>query len=119
MQETVIIQSKSAANVENGVRFRLARKQFREGPEKVAACTKGTCECVYIVVGSRNAVINQRCVNQPGLPVYACDMECSSVENAVSQLAWHFHHLKYEDLGKVIARSLKTSVYYPAGKGRE
>ena len=93
---------------------------FAEVLKKVAACTKDTYECVYIVGGgSRNAVINQRCADQLGLPVYACDMECSSVGNAVSQLAWHFPDLKYEDLRKVIAGSLKTSVYYPAGKGRE
>ena len=92
---------------------------FAEVLKQVAACTGDTYERVYIVGGgSRNAVINQRCADQLGLPVYACDMECSSVGNAVSQLAFHFPEMKYEDLRKVIATSLKTSVYDPAGNGR-
>ena len=84
--------------------------------KNVAACTGDTYERVYIVGGgSRNAVINQRCADQLGLPVYACDMECSSVGNAVSQLAYHLPELGYEDLRRVIAGSLKTIVYHPAG----
>jgi hypothetical protein len=63
-------------------------------------------------------MINQRCADQLGLPVYACDMECSSVGNAVSQLAYHFPDMQYEDLRKLITRSLKTSVYYPAGSSK-
>ena len=89
---------------------------FAQVLKKVAACTEDTYERVYIVGGgSRNAMINQRCANQLNLPVYACDMECSSVGNAVSQLAYHLPELKYEGLRKVIARSLETTVYPPEG----
>ena len=87
--------------------------------KQVAECTGDTYERVYIVGGgSRNVMINQRCADQLGLPVYACDMECSSVGNAVSQLAYHFPDMQYEDLRKLITRSLKTSVYYPAGSSK-
>lgn len=87
---------------------------FAQVLKKVAACTGDQYERVYIVGGgSRNAMINQRCANQLQLPVYACDMECSSVGNAVSQLAYHLPDLKYEGLRKVITRSLKTTVYVP------
>ena len=82
--------------------------------KKVAECTGDTYDCVYIVGGgSRNAKINQRCADQLGLPVYACDMECSSVGNAVSQLAYHLPDMEYGDLRKIIAGSLTTKAYYP------
>ena len=81
---------------------------------RVAECTGDTYERVYIVGGgSRNAAINQRCADRLGLPVYACDMECSSVGNAAAQLAYHLPQLQYEDLRKIITRSLQTVVYSP------
>ena len=87
---------------------------FAQVLKQVAACTGDQYERVYIVGGgSRNAIINKRCANQLGLPVYACDMECSSVGNAVSQLAYHLPELGYADLRKIIAGSLDTKVYEP------
>ena len=86
---------------------------------QVAECTGETYDRVYIVGGgSKNAMINRTCADQLGLPVYACDMECSSVGNAVSQLAYHLPDVKYEDLRRIITRSLKTKEYLPAGNER-
>ena len=82
---------------------------------QVAECTGDTYDRIYIVGGgSKNAMIDRTCAEQTGLPVYACDMECSSVGNAVSQLAYHLPGVKYEDLRGIITRSLKTKVYVPA-----
>lgn len=87
---------------------------FAQVLKQVAACTGDQYERVYIVGGgSRNAMINRRCADQLHLPVYACDMECSSVGNAVSQLKYHLPELGYKDLRKIIAGSLDTKVYEP------
>ena len=95
-------------------------ESFAQVLTKVAACTGDTYERVYIVGGgSRNAAINQRCADRLGLPVYACDMECSSVGNAAAQLAYHLPQLQYGDLRKIIAGSLLTTVYSPTGKSIE
>ena len=90
-------------------------KSFAQVLARVAECTGDTYDRVYIVGGgSKNAMINRTCADELGLPVYACDMECSSVGNAVSQLAYHLPDLKYEDLRRIISRSLKTKIYQPA-----
>ncbi len=95
--------------------YQALGSSFAKVLRQVAQCTGDTYDCVYIVGGgSKNAMINQRCADGIGLPVYACDMECSSVGNAASQLAYHFPQLAYEDLRKIIRNSLKTTTYHPS-----
>lgn len=69
---------------------------------------------VYIVGGgSKNAMINQRCADQIKMPISTCDMECSSVGNAVAQLAYHYPEYSYEKLREIIVNSLDVKVYIP------
>ena len=83
----------------------------------VRACTGKSYNEVYVVGGgSRNARINQRCADSLGLPVVACDMECSSVGNAAVQIAYFHPEYTISDLRKIMARSLKTRTYVPAGE---
>lgn len=69
---------------------------------------------IYIVGGgSKNAMINQRCADRINMPVITCDMECSSVGNAVAQLAYHHPEYPYEKLREIIVNSLEVKVYNP------
>lgn len=69
---------------------------------------------IYIVGGgSKNAMINQRCADMIQMPVATCDMECSSVGNAVAQLAYHYSEYSYERLREIIVNSLEVKVYVP------
>lgn len=80
----------------------------------VRECTGEAYREVFVVGGgSRNSFINQRCADKIGMPVVTCDMECSSVGNAVVQLA-HFHpEYSYERLREIITDSLQVKTYYP------
>ena len=80
----------------------------------VMDCTGKTYDKVYVVGGgSRNALINQRCADSLSLPVAACDMECSSVGNAVVQIAYFHPEYTLPELKKIVHRSLKINVFYP------
>lgn len=80
----------------------------------VIACTEETYKEVYIVGGgSKNAMINQRCADMIKMPVVTCDMECSSVGNAVVQIAYFHPEYSYEKLREIIAGSLQVKKYYP------
>ena len=82
--------------------------------KKVMACTGKAYDRVNIVGGgSRNAMICQWCADRIGMPVAACDMECSSVGNAVSQLAYFHPDYSYEKLRQIIADSLRVKLYQP------
>lgn len=80
----------------------------------VKECTGESYGEVYIVGGgSKNSAINQRCADRIKMPVITCDMECSSVGNAVVQIA-HFHpEYSYERLREIIVNSLQVKTYYP------
>jgi len=80
----------------------------------VKKCTKEEYRQVYIVGGgSKNAVINQRCADKIKMPVVTCDMECSSVGNAVVQIAYFHPEYSYERLREIIADSLQVKRYEP------
>ncbi len=82
----------------------------------VRECTGKDYDRVYVVGGgSRNALINQRCADSLGLPVAACDMECSSVGNAVVQIAGFHPEYTLTDLREIVYRSLKVKTYTPRG----
>ena len=89
-------------------------ESYAETLKFVRECTGKEYDRVYVVGGgSRNAIINQRCADSLGLPVEACDMECSSVGNAVVQIA-HFHpEYTLTDLREIVYRSLKVKTYTP------
>ncbi len=92
-------------------------ESYAETLRLVRACTGKSYNEVYVVGGgSRNARINQRCADSLGLPVVACDMECSSVGNAAVQIAYFHPEYTISDLRKIMARSLKTRTYVPAGE---
>lgn len=80
----------------------------------VQKCTGDEYKQIYIVGGgSKNAIINQRCADQIQMPVVTCDMECSSVGNAVVQLAYFCPEYSYEKLREIIVNSLEVKTYYP------
>lgn len=80
----------------------------------VQECTGETYKEIFIVGGgSRNAFINQRCANRMKMPVNTCDMECSSVGNAVVQLAYFHPEYSYHKLREIITDSLRVKTYYP------
>ena len=47
------------------------------------------------------------------MPVVACDMECSSVGNAVVQIAYFHPEYSYERLRGIIVDSLQVKRYDP------
>ena len=80
----------------------------------VRECTGDDYSQIYVVGGgSKNAMINQRCADQIQMPVVTCDMECSSVGNAVVQLSYFCPEYSYEKLREIIANSLKVKVFHP------
>ena len=93
-------------------------ESYAETLSLVRKCTgREYREVVVVGGGSRNAYINQWCADRLNLPVVTCDMECSSVGNAVVQIS-HFHpEYTYKDLREIVYRSLKTKTYLP-GTGR-
>ncbi len=87
---------------------------FAEVLTTVMSCTGKSYDRIYIVGGgSRNRMINERCAEKTGLPVSACDMECSSVGNAVSQIAYFHPEYTYGQLRKIVCSSLTTKIYSP------
>ena len=87
---------------------------YAETLSTVKECTKETYREVYIVGGgSKNAAINQRCADRIKMPVVACDMECSSVGNAVVQIAYFHPEYSYERLRGIIVDSLQVKRYDP------
>ena len=77
-------------------------------------CTGKEYPEVYVVGGgARNAYINQRCADSLKLPVAACDMECASVGNAVTQTAYFHPEYGMTELRGIVNRSLKVRRYYP------
>lgn len=80
----------------------------------VMKCTGKEYPEVYVVGGgARNAYINQRCADSLKLPVAACDMECASVGNAVTQTAYFHPEYGMTELRGIVNRSLKVRRYYP------
>lgn len=80
----------------------------------VKECTQSQYNEVYIVGGgSKNAIINQRCSDRIQMPIVTCDMECSSIGNAVVQIAYFHPEYSYEKLREIIAGSLNVKRYYP------
>lgn len=89
-------------------------ESYAETLRLVRECTGKQYPAVYVVGGgSRNAYINQRCADSLGLPVMACDMECASVGNAVSQIAYFHPEYPLPELRKIVCRSLKVREYDP------
>ena len=92
-------------------------ESYAETLKLVRDITGEEYEEVYVVGGgSRNARINQRCADSLGLPVAACDMECSSVGNAAVQIAYFHPSCTLGDLRQIVSRSLKVKRYYPNAK---
>ena len=80
--------------------------------QNVRDCTGRVYDKVYIVGGgSRNISVNRRIAQRMQLPVIACDMECSSVGNAVVQLKYFHPEFSYSDLRAVVCRSLQVTSY--------
>lgn len=80
----------------------------------VQECTGDKYAQIYVVGGgSKNAMINQRCADRIQMPVVACDMECSSVGNAVVQISYFCPELSYEKLREIIVDSLEVKVFEP------
>lgn len=87
---------------------------YAEVLKRVQECTQESYEKVFIVGGgAKNSHINQRCADKIEMPVVTCDMECSSVGNAVVQIAYFHPEYSYEHLRKIIADSLQVKTYYP------
>lgn len=87
---------------------------FAQVLANVQKCTGDEYNNVYIVGGGcKNIMICQRCADKIGMPVVTCDMECSSVGNAVAQLPYFYPEFTYEKLREIIADSLDVKIYYP------
>ncbi len=87
---------------------------YAEVLRKVQECTEESYKEVFIVGGgAKNAHINQRCANKIKMPVATCDMECSSVGNAVVQIAYFHPEYSYDRLREIITDSLQVKTYYP------
>lgn len=72
---------------------------------------------VYVVGGgARNSLINRRCADRLGMEVVTCDMECTSIGNAVSQLAYFHPEYSYEKLREIIVNSLTVETIRPNSK---
>lgn len=90
---------------------------YAENLAQLRRCTGRSYDRVYIVGGgARNTLINQRCADRLGMEVVTCDMECSSVGNAVSQLAYFHPEYSYEQLREIIVRSLEVRILRPNGQ---
>ena len=80
----------------------------------VRKCTGEKYDSIYIVGGgSKNSMICQRCADKSGMPVVTCDMECSSVGNAVAQIPNFYPDITYRELREIIFNSLEVKTYYP------
>ena len=89
-------------------------ESFAENLRAVMKCTGMDFNSVYIVGGgSRNTLINQRCADSLKLPVAACDMECSSIGNAVVQIAYFHPEYGFEALKEIVYRSLRVTETKP------
>ena len=87
---------------------------YAEVLRKVQECTEESYKEVFIVGGgAKNAHINQRCADKIKMPVATCDMECSSVGNAVVQIAYFHPEYSYDRLREIITDSLQVKTYYP------
>lgn len=94
--------------------FESMAVSYAQGIRSVMDATGRQYPVVYIVGGgAKNKIINQRCADMLNIPVIACDMECASVGNAATQLAYLFPDITYKKIRSIITASLSTNRYDP------
>lgn len=89
-------------------------KSYAEVSKTLIACTKDSYEKVYVVGGGcKNRMIMQTFADEIQMPIVTCDMECSSVGNAVAQIAYFHPEYNYAKIREFVADSLLVKEYLP------
>ena len=87
---------------------------YAQGIAQIERSTERSYEKIYLVGGgSKITEITQRAANITGKTFYTCDMECSSMGNALAQLKYALPETTQKQLKEIAVRSLRRDCFTP------